>query len=64
MPWSGVSEFALNRHLDHGYFAKAATFVIQNGNPAIVSQSAPQRSESERLRVGYLAGWRPRRALR
>ena len=59
----GVSQFALNRHLNSGYFPNAEPFVFQNGNPAATCPTATPRTQSTRLRVGYLGRLAPSKGI-
>jgi glycosyltransferase involved in cell wall biosynthesis len=59
----GVSRFVLDRHLEHGAFSLAETFVI--GNPCVSSSDDPQSCNPapRRLRIGYLGRLEPAKGV-
>jgi glycosyltransferase involved in cell wall biosynthesis len=50
----GVSRFALNRHLEHGYFPHARTGVVYNGAPYTAPTQRRERKPGEPLTLGFI----------
>jgi Glycosyltransferase len=58
----GVSQFVLERHLSHGVFPHAATFLI--GNPCVnMSITEPRDSTARPFRIGYLGRLEPAKGI-
>jgi glycosyltransferase involved in cell wall biosynthesis len=59
----GVSRFVLDRHLEHGAFSGAETFLI--GNPCACDARATRRRDltTQRLRIGYLGRLEPAKGV-
>ena len=59
----GVSQFVLERHMEHGAFSRAETFVI--GNPCVSSsREIPSHDPARpRLRIGYLGRLEPAKGV-
>ncbi|HEY6880591.1 MAG TPA: glycosyltransferase, partial [Polyangiales bacterium] len=50
----GVSRFALDRHLEHGYFPHARTGVVYNGAPYTRPTERRLRAPGEPLTIGFI----------
>jgi glycosyltransferase involved in cell wall biosynthesis len=59
----GVSQFVLDRHMSHGVFRHATTFLI--GNPCVpnMSCSEPRDATSRPFRIGYLGRLEPAKGV-
>jgi glycosyltransferase involved in cell wall biosynthesis len=58
----GVSRFVLARHLEHGAFSNAETFLI--GNPCVSGPREGSRDPTtQRLRIGYLGRLEPAKGV-
>lgn len=59
----GVSRFVLDRHLAHGAFPRAETFLIGNPCAASATGTKPHDSDRRRLRIGYLGRLEPAKGV-
>ena len=59
----GVSQFVLDRHMSHGVFPHATTFLI--GNPCVPNMNctAPRDSTPRPFRIGYLGRLEPAKGV-